>query len=118
MKVLIVDDSRFMRNMIKKILLEEGYLIAGEASNGIEAVEMYKKMMPDIVTLDLTMPLKGGVEALKEIIEYDKDANVIMISAMGQQSLIIETIQNGAKDFLVKPFTKEKFSDVLNNLDL
>lgn len=116
MKVLIVDDSTFMRNMIKVILLEEGYTIAGEASSGIEAIEMYKKIKPDVVTLDLIMPLKGGIETLEEIIDYDNNANVVIISSMGQRSSIVESIQKGAKDFLIKPFTKEKLSDVFNKL--
>lgn len=114
-KVLIVDDARFMRLNLSNILKEE-FEIVGEAENGEEAVEKYKKLNPDLVTLDITMPVKDGLQALKEIIEYDKNAKVVMCSAMGQKGMVVESIKSGAKDFLVKPFQKEKAIESLKKL--
>ena len=107
MKILICDDAMFMRLMLKDMITKNGHEVIGEASNGIEAIEKYKELQPDLVTLDITMPIKDGIEALKEIIAYDKDAKVIMCSAMGQQPIVVEAVKGGAKDFLVKPFTPE-----------
>lgn len=117
-KVLIVDDAMFMRNMIAEIFngkkyKEEDYQIVAEAENGVEAVEKYKEHGPDIVTMDIVMPEMTGIEALKEIMEEDSGANVIMCSALGQDSLVMEALDAGAKDFIVKPFQPEKVLDVV-----
>jgi two-component system chemotaxis response regulator CheY len=117
-KVLIVDDAMFMRNMIAEIFngkkyREEDYQVVAEAENGIEAVEKYKEHDPDIVTMDIVMPEMTGIEALKEIMESDPGANVIMCSALGQDSLVMEALDAGAKDFIVKPFQPEKVLDVV-----
>jgi two-component system chemotaxis response regulator CheY len=114
-KILIVDDARFMRLNLTNILKED-FEIVGEAENGEEAVELYKKLNPDLVTLDITMPVKDGLEALKEIIEYDKNAKVVMCSAMGQKKMVVDAVKSGAKDFLVKPFQKEKAIESLKKL--
>lgn len=113
--VVIVDDSRMIRKMLRGILEEEGYAVIAEAKNGIEAVEAYKQHKPDIITLDITMPQKDGVEALKEIVEYDKNANVIMITAAGQQPKVIQALKIGASKFVMKPFRKE---DVMKGFEL
>lgn len=107
-KILIVDDAAFMRMMLKNILAQNGYEIAGEASNGLEAVTLYKELKPDLVTMDITMPEMDGIAAVKEIKKIDPEAKVIMCSAMGQQSMVIESIQAGAKDFIVKPFQPDR----------
>jgi len=107
-RVLIVDDAAFMRMMIKDILGKNGYEIAGEAENGSVAVDKYKEIKPDIVTMDITMPEMDGIAAVKEIMAFDPAARVIMCSAMGQQSMVIDAIQAGAKDFIVKPFQPER----------
>jgi two-component system chemotaxis response regulator CheY len=117
-KVLIVDDAMFMRNMIAEIFngkkyKEEDYQVVAEAENGIEAVEKYKEHDPDIVTMDIVMPEMTGIEALKEIMGMDSGANVIMCSALGQDSLVMEALDAGAKDFIVKPFQPEKVLDVV-----
>ncbi len=108
-RVLVVDDAPFLRMMVSKLLTENGYEIAGEAENGEDAIQKYKELKPDIVTMDITMPVKTGLEALREIIEYDKDAKVVMVTAMGQQSMVFEAIQLGAKSFIVKPFKDDIF---------
>ena len=120
-KVLIVDDAMFMRNMIAEIFngkkyKEEDYQVVAEAENGIEAVEKYKEHNPDIVTMDIVMPEMTGIEALKEIMGLDSGANVIMCSALGQDSLVMEALDAGAKDFIVKPFQPEKVLDVVTRI--
>ena len=107
-RILIVDDAAFMRMMLKDILIKAGHEVVGEASNGKEAVAKYDEIKPDIVTLDITMPEMDGLQALKEIKKRHSDARVIMCSAMGQQAMVIDAIQSGAKDFIVKPFKGEK----------
>jgi two-component system, chemotaxis family, chemotaxis protein CheY len=106
--VLIADDAAFMRMMIKNILSEAGYEILGEAENGAVAVAKYKELKPDLTTMDITMPEMDGLQALKEIRSVDPAARVVMCSAMGQQSMVIESIQAGAKDFIVKPFQPDR----------
>ena len=106
--VLICDDAAFMRMMIKDILTKNGYNIAGEAENGVKAVEKYNETHPDLVMMDITMPEMDGIQALKKIKETDPKAIVIMCAAMGQQAMVIESIQNGAKDFIVKPFQADR----------
>lgn len=106
--VLVVDDAAFMRMMIKDILVEHGYIVIGEADDGFEAVDKYKELAPDLVTMDITMPEKDGITALEEIIKLDEGATVIMCSAMGQQALVVDSLKAGAKDFVVKPFQAEQ----------
>ena len=106
--VLICDDAAFMRVMIKDILTKKGYEVTGEAENGKKAVEKYNEVKPDLVMMDITMPEMDGIEALKKIKESDASATVIMCSAMGQQAMVIESIQSGAKDFIVKPFQADR----------
>lgn len=106
--ILICDDAAFMRMMIKDILVKNGYDIAGEAENGLKAIDKYNETKPDLVMMDITMPEMDGIKALKEIKAIDPSANVIMCSAMGQQAMVIESIQAGAKDFIVKPFQTDR----------
>jgi two-component system, chemotaxis family, chemotaxis protein CheY len=110
-RVLIVDDAVFMRDMIKDIFAGNEFQIVGEAVHGVEAVDKYKELRPDLVTMDIVMPFKSGIEATKEILAFDDSALVVMCSALGQESLVMEAIEAGAKDFIVKPFKAE---DVLN----
>ncbi|WP_100373589.1 response regulator [Bacillus sp. FJAT-45037] len=114
--VLIVDDAAFMRMMIKDILSKNGFEIVGEAANGQEAVNQYKELKPDLVTMDITMPEMDGIQALKAIKEQDASAKVIMCSAMGQQSMVIDAIQSGAKDFIVKPFQADRVLESINKV--
>lgn len=106
-KILIVDDALFMRVTLKTMLEKNNFEVVGDAENGIKAIEMYKLLKPDIVTMDITMPQMEGIEALKEIIEFDPDAKVIMVSALGQETKVKEAIIIGAKGFVVKPFKEE-----------
>ncbi|HHY06626.1 MAG TPA: response regulator [Clostridia bacterium] len=102
--ILIVDDAAFMRMMLKEILAKNGYEVAGEAEDGISAVTKYRALKPDLVTMDITMPKMDGITAVKEIKKIDKNARIVMCSAMGQQAMVIDAIQAGARDFIVKPF--------------
>lgn len=106
--ILICDDAVFMRMMIKDILTKNGYTIVGEAENGQKAVEKYNETKPDLVMMDITMPEMDGIQALKKIKATDPNAAIIMCSAMGQQAMVIESIQSGAKDFIVKPFQPDR----------
>ena len=106
--ILIFDDAAFMRMMIKDILVKNGYNIAGEAENGVKAVEKYQETKPDLVLMDITMPEMDGIQALKKIKAIDANASVVMCSAMGQQAMVIESIQSGARDFIVKPFQPDR----------
>ncbi len=115
-QVLIVDDATFMRIKLRDILEKNGYEVVGEAENGIQAVEKYKELNPDIVTLDITMPEMDGIEALKQIKEYDADSRVLMCSAMGQQSMVMDAIRAGAVDFIVKPFDTERVIKALDKI--
>lgn len=114
--ILICDDAAFMRMMIKDILSKNGYNIAGEAENGIKAIEKYNETKPDLVLMDITMPEMDGIQALKKIKEADANACVIMCSAMGQQAMVIEAIQSGAKDFIVKPFQAERVLEAVKKV--
>ncbi len=114
--ILICDDAAFMRMMIKDILTKNGYEIAGEAENGQKAVEKYNETKPDLVLMDITMPEMDGIQALKKIKETDPNACVIMCSAMGQQAMVIEAIQSGAKDFIVKPFQAERVLEAVKKV--
>ena len=113
-RVLIVDDAVFMRMKLKDILEKNGYEVVAEAQNGIEAIEKYKAENPDLVTMDITMPEMSGIEAVKAIREIDPNARIVMCSAMGQQAMVMEAIQAGARDFIVKPFQGDRVLDALN----
>jgi two-component system chemotaxis response regulator CheY len=115
-KVLIVDDAAFMRMMIKDILEKNGFEVIGEASNGIKAVELYKVEKPDVVTMDITMPDMDGIEAVKAIKAFDPAAKIIMCSAMGQQSMVMDAIRAGAKDFIVKPFQADRVLEAIKKV--
>lgn len=106
--ILVVDDAAFMRMMIKDILSRNELVVCGEAANGLLAIEKYVELKPDLVIMDITMPEMSGVEALRKIKEIDSSANIIMCSALGQQEMVMEAIQLGAKDFIVKPFEETK----------
>ncbi len=114
--VLICDDAAFMRMMIKDILTKNGYNVVGEAENGAKGVEKYGELKPDLVLMDITMPEMDGLQALKAIKGSDADAKVIMCSAMGQQAMVIESIQNGAKDFIVKPFQADRVIEAVKKV--
>ena len=107
-RVLVVDDAAFMRMMIKDILKKGGYEVVGEAEDGLKSIEKYKELKPDLVTMDITMPEMDGITAVKEIKKIDENALIIMCSAMGQQAMVIDAIQAGAKDFVVKPFQPDR----------
>lgn len=114
--ILICDDAAFMRMMIKDILTKNGYTVVGEAENGAKAVEKYAELKPDLVLMDITMPEMDGIEALKKIKAGDPNAMVIMCSAMGQQAMVIESIQSGAKDFIVKPFQADRVIEAVKKV--
>ncbi|MEW6725559.1 response regulator [Desulforudis sp. 1088] len=107
-RVLIVDDAAFMRMMLRNILTKAGYEIVGEAENGRTALDLYKELKPDVVTMDITMPEMNGIEAVKALKQVDPQARIVMISAMGQQAMVMEAVQAGAKDFIVKPFQQDR----------
>lgn len=113
-KILIVDDAAFMRMMIKDILTKNGFEVIGEAADGVQAVEKYNELRPDLVTMDITMPEMDGIAALKEIKQINPNAKVIMCSAMGQQAMVIDAIQAGAKDFIVKPFQADRVLEAIS----
>lgn len=114
--ILICDDAAFMRMMIKDILTKNGYNVAGEAENGLKAVEKYNELKPDLVLMDITMPNMDGLEALKAIKSYDSEAKVVMCSAMGQESMVIDAIKSGAKDFIVKPFKPDRIIKTVSSI--
>ena len=107
-RVLVVDDAAFMRKMVSDALTKGGHQVVGEAGNGVEAVAQYQALKPEVTTLDITMPEKDGLAALKEIIAFDPAARVVMCSALGQESKVLESIKAGAKDFVVKPFQPDR----------
>jgi two-component system chemotaxis response regulator CheY len=113
-RVLVVDDAAFMRKLVTDVVTDGGHEVVGQATTGIEAVERYQELRPDVTTLDITMPEKDGITALKEIIAVDPSAKVVMCSALGQDSKVLESIKLGAKDFIVKPFEPER---VLSAID-
>ena len=115
-KILIVDDAAFMRMMIKDILTKNGYEVVAEAANGVEAVELYKSHQPDLVTMDITMPEMDGIEAVKQIKAVNPAAKVIMCSAMGQQSMVMDAIKAGANDFIVKPFQADRVLEAVKRI--
>lgn len=113
-RILIVDDAAFMRMMIRDILTKNGFEVVGEAQDGNQAIEKFKEVRPDLITMDITMPEMDGIAALKEIKKIDPSAKVIMCSAMGQQAMVIDAIQAGAKDFIVKPFQSDRVIEAIN----
>ncbi len=115
-RILICDDAAFMRMMIKNVLTKNGYTVAGEAENGKVAVEKYLETKPDLVMMDITMPEMDGIQALKAIKKCDPNAVVIMCSAMGQQAMVIEAIQSGARDFIVKPFNDDRIIEAVKKV--
>ena len=115
-RILIVDDAAFMRMMLKDILTKNGFEIAGEAENGEDAYNKYKELNPDVVTMDITMPNVDGLQGLKMIMGEFPNAKVIMCSAMGQQAMVLEAIQSGAKDFIVKPFDADRVLEAVNKI--
>ena len=115
-RILIVDDAAFMRMMIKDILVKNGYDVVGEGADGHQAIELYKETNPDLVTMDITMPEMDGITALKVIRKINPNAKVIMCSAMGQQKIVRESIEAGAKDFIVKPFEEIRVIDAINRV--
>lgn len=115
-KVLIVDDASFMRVSIKNILVKNGYEVVGEANNGLVGFQKYQELSPDIVTMDITMPEMDGLASLKKILSVNSAAKVVMVSAMGQESMVREAIISGAKGFIVKPFKEESILSALNGL--
>ncbi len=115
-KVLIVDDAAFMRVSIKNMLGKNGYEVVGEAENGKIAIQKYQDLSPDVVTMDITMPEMDGLTSLKKILSIDPNANIIMISAMGQESMVREAVLSGAKGFIVKPFKEDVIVAAFNNL--
>ncbi|MHA1584833.1 MAG: response regulator [Promethearchaeota archaeon] len=114
--VLIVDDAKFMRMMVKNILVSDGFTVLGEASNAKEAFEMYKELKPSLVTMDIIMPGSNGIQAVKDIIGFDSSANIIMCSALGQQGLLVEAIEAGAKEFVIKPFKPARVLEAVNKV--
>ena len=118
-KILVVDDALFMRRMISDIIKKEGLDVCGEAENGKDAIEKYKQLKPDLVTMDIVMPKVDdidGINAVKEIIKIDPNAKIIMVSAMGQHSLVVEAIQAGASDFITKPFQPSRVIEALKRI--
>ena len=114
--VLVCDDAIFMRTMVSDILKSAGFDVVGEAETGTQAVERYKQLRPDLVTMDIVMPGMGGIDAVREIIKFDPDAKVLMCSAMGQQALVVEAIQAGARDFVVKPFQPSRVLEAVQRV--
>jgi two-component system chemotaxis response regulator CheY len=114
--VLVCDDAIFMRTMISDILTQAGYEVVGEAETGAQAVERYKQLKPELVTMDIVMPDMGGIDAVREIMKLDPAAKILMCSAMGQQALVIEAIQAGAKDFVVKPFQPSRVLEAVQRV--
>jgi len=116
-KVLIVDDAAFTRNMLKNIINKiEQIEVIGEASNGVEAISLYKKLNPDLITMDLVMPEKGGIEATEEILKINPKALIVVVSALGQEALVLEAAKKGAKDFIQKPFKTEQIVEVMDRI--
>lgn len=114
--VLVCDDAIFMRTMIADILTQAGYKVVGEAESGVEAVRRYQELKPDLVTMDIVMPEMGGIDAVREIMKIEPTARILMCSAMGQQALVVEAIQAGAKDFVVKPFQPARVLEAVQRL--
>lgn len=116
-RVMIVDDAAFTRNMLKAIISKIDQIeVVGEAANGVEAISLYKKLNPDLVTMDLVMPEKGGIEATEEILKINPSALIVVVSALGQEALVLEAAKKGAKDFIQKPFKSEQILEVMDRI--
>lgn len=115
-RIMVVDDAAFMRELLKNMLVTSGFEVVAEGCNGVQAVHLYKRVKPDLVIMDITMPEMNGIDALEGIREHDPQAKVIMCSAMGQKKFVIEAIKSGAKDFIVKPFNKDRITDAIKNI--
>jgi len=115
-KIMVVDDAVFMRSMIRDIFAHDPFVISGEAENGVEAVRLYRELRPDLTTMDIVMPQMDGLTALREILKLDPSAKVVMCSALGQESLIAEAIEAGARDFIVKPFQPSRVLKVVQSV--
>ena len=116
LRVMIVDDALFMRNMLKDICARAGFEVVAEADNGEVALDLYREHRPELVTMDIVMPRRSGIEALQDIMAEDPQARVVMVSALGQDSLVLEAVEAGARDFIVKPFKEEKVIDVIRRI--
>jgi len=116
MKLLVVDDAIFMRRLIKDVARDAGWDVVGEAANGAEAVELYRQHRPDLVTMDVVMPVMNGLEALRKIREFDPLARVVMVTALDQKPTLLEAIRDGAHDFIVKPFDRERILSLLHKI--
>jgi|SRR5690625_926148 len=115
-KILIVDDSELMRKRLALILEQENHEIVGQAKDGLEAIKLFQEKTPDLITMDITMPVMDGIEAIKEIMEIDPHAKIVVCSAMGQQKIIVQAIKEGAKDFIVKPFHEGHVIETIHNV--
>jgi two-component system chemotaxis response regulator CheY len=115
-RLLVVDDALFMRRLIRDVAAEAGWEIAGEAANGAEAVALYERLRPDLVTMDLVMPVMGGLEALRQIRAADPDARVVVVTALDQKQALLDSIRDGAIDFVVKPFQRERIIGLLKKV--
>ena len=115
-RVLVVDDALFMRRVVTDVLKRGGHEVVGEAANGAEAVSCYNHLSPDVTTLDITMPGKDGIDALREILKLDPDARVIMCSALGQEAKVLQAVRTGAKDFVVKPFEADRLHAAIDRV--
>lgn len=116
LRVLIVDDALFMRNMLKDIFVRAGYEIVGEAGDGAEAVQLYRETRPSLVTMDIVMPQMSGIEALQQICQEDSEACVVMCSALGQEGLVLQAVRAGARDFIIKPFKEQRVLEVVRRV--
>ena len=113
-RIMLVDDAQFTRNMLKKIISKTEYCeVIGEAKNGKEAIALYKKLKPDLVTMDLVMPQQGGIETTEQLLKLDPKATIIVVSALGQEALVLEAAKKGAKDFIQKPFKNDQILEVM-----
>ncbi len=115
-RILVADDASFMRQMIREIIESEGHEVIAEASDGVEAVEAYKEHRPDLVMMDIVMPRRSGIDAVRGLVQMDPNACVVMCSALGQESLVTEALQAGAKDFIVKPFKPELVASTIRKV--
>lgn len=115
-RILITDDALFMRVTLKNILTQNGFEVVGEAANGLESVKLYNELKPDLVTMDITMPEMDGISAVREIRSNNPDAKIVMCTAMGQKNMVVEAIEAGAKDFIVKPFQPDRVLEAVNKL--
>lgn len=115
-KILMVDDSKTSRKILKGILEDDGHEIIGEAANGEEGISRFKELQPDIVTMDITMPVMDGLEALRQIMDIDKNAKVIMVTAAGQKSKMVDAVKYGAVEFLAKPFEAAQIIEIIHKV--